>query len=87
MNRRYAFEGAPRCRATSKRTGAPCKAPAVRGWRVCRFHGAGGGAPCGEAHGQYRTGLHTKAAQAGRRALREMLREVRAFAQALSGEG
>lgn len=86
MNRRYAFEGAPRCTATSKRTGAPCKAPAVRGWRVCRFHGAGGGAPCGKAHGNYRTGAHTLKALGERRALAEMLRELRAFEQALSGE-
>jgi FtsX-like permease family len=31
---------APRCTATSKRTGKPCRAPAVRGWHVCRMHGA-----------------------------------------------
>jgi hypothetical protein len=31
---------APRCRARSKRTGQRCKAPAVRGFRVCRMHGA-----------------------------------------------
>jgi len=31
---------APRCTATSKRTGKPCRAPAVRGWQVCRMHGA-----------------------------------------------
>ena len=36
---------APRCHARSKRTGLPCGAPAVSGWKVCRFHGAGGGAP------------------------------------------
>jgi hypothetical protein len=26
---------APRCKARSKRTGQPCRAPAVRGWKVC----------------------------------------------------
>ena len=31
---------APRCRATSKRSGKPCRAPAVRGKAVCRMHGA-----------------------------------------------
>ncbi len=36
---------APRCTALSKRTGFLCKPPAVRGWNVCRMHGAGGGAP------------------------------------------
>jgi hypothetical protein len=35
---------ASRCTATAKRTGLPCRAPAVRGWCVCRMHGAGGGA-------------------------------------------
>lgn len=47
---------AQRCAATSKRTGAPCRAPAVRGWRVCRMHGARGGAPEGEANGAWRHG-------------------------------
>lgn len=32
-------------------------APAVRGWRVCRFHGAGGGAAMGEAHWNFKHGL------------------------------
>jgi uncharacterized protein YjcR len=34
-------------RAKSKRSGLPCRAPAVRGHSVCRMHGAGGGAPKG----------------------------------------
>src|SRR5271163_3645341 len=33
-----------RCHARSKRSGLPCRAPAVRGAEVCRMHGAGGGA-------------------------------------------
>ena len=33
-----------RCHAKSKRSGLPCRAPAVRGAEVCRMHGAGGGA-------------------------------------------
>ena len=48
---------APRCSARSKRTLQPCRAPAVRGHRVCRFHGASGGAPKGNRnawkHGKY----------------------------------
>src|SRR5947209_1661620 len=39
MNRTYSFKKAPPCSATSKRTRERCKAPAVRGWTVCRFHG------------------------------------------------
>jgi hypothetical protein len=53
------LQNAPRCTAHSKRTGKPCKAPAVRGWNVCRFHGAGGGACRGEAHPNYRHGLRS----------------------------
>jgi len=45
---------APRCTARSKRTGKPCCAPAVRGWEVCRMHGARGGAPVGKRNGNYR---------------------------------
>jgi hypothetical protein len=40
---------APRCTARSKRTGLPCRAPAVRGHCVCRMHGAGGEPLAGRA--------------------------------------
>jgi hypothetical protein len=43
-NPMHSAHAAPRCGAHSKRSGLPCRAPAVRGWRVCRMHGAGGGA-------------------------------------------
>ncbi len=46
-------QGACRCAAKAKRTGLPCKAPAVRGWNVCRMHGAGGGAPRGKGNGMW----------------------------------
>ena len=29
----------PRCQATSRRTKHQCKAPAIKGKQVCRFHG------------------------------------------------
>ena len=77
MNGEYAFQKAPRCTATSKRTHQTCKAPAVRGWSVCRFHGAGGGAPKGERNGAYRHGLYTQEAVAERRRLNELLRLAR----------
>jgi hypothetical protein len=51
---------APRCRATAKRTGRRCMCPSKHGWNVCRLHGAGGGAPGGEAHPNYRHGLRSK---------------------------
>ena len=53
---------APRCKAKSKRSGKPCLAPAVRGYCVCRMHGAGGGAPNGKGNGNYRHGTRTKEA-------------------------
>jgi len=52
------FEDAQRCTATAKSTGERCQNPAVKGWDVCRMHGAGtpkedatGGAP--PTHGRY----------------------------------
>jgi hypothetical protein len=39
-----------RCRAKSKRSGLQCQAPAVRGSKVCRMHGAAGGAPKGNSN-------------------------------------
>ena len=46
-----------RCTATSKHTGKRCRQPAVAGSNVCRYHGAGGGAPKGNlnrfVHGAY----------------------------------
>ena len=77
MKRHYAFQNALRCTATSKRTRKPCQAPAVRGWTVCRFHGARGGAPKGKANGAYRHGLYTAKAADGRRRLRDLLAQVR----------
>jgi hypothetical protein len=57
MHRAHA---APRCTAKSKRTGQPCRSPAVRGWRVCRMHGACGGAPEGKRNGNYRHGARSR---------------------------
>ena len=46
-----------RCTAMSKHTGERCRQPAVPGYSVCRYHGAGGGAPRGNlnrlVHGAY----------------------------------
>ena len=67
INPLQSAHAAPRCKAKSKRTGKPCRAPAVRGYRVCRMHGAGGGAPTGKQNGNYRHGASTKEAiNAGR---------------------
>jgi len=50
---------ASRCRAKSKRSGKPCRSPAVRGSSVCRMHGAGGGAPRGNRNA-LSMGLHRR---------------------------
>jgi hypothetical protein len=68
---------APRCSAKSKRTGQPCRSPAVGGFRVCRMHGAGGGAPEGKLNGNFRHGGRTNKAVAASRYMRELLRLVR----------
>lgn len=86
MNRVYAFQKAPRCTATSKRTGRPCQAPAVRGWSVCRFHGARGGGPTGKRNGAYKHGLYTKEALAERRFVQELIRQSCAALAALPSE-
>jgi hypothetical protein len=74
MSEGCCFPNARQCTATSKRTHRRCRGPAVTGWTVCRFHGAGGGAPKGEANGAYRHGLHTNEAKAERAYLRELMR-------------
>jgi hypothetical protein len=67
------FQMAPRCSATSKRTGKPCQSPAERGSEVCRFHGSRGGGPKGKANGRYKHGLRTA----------EFIREQRLFKSVL----
>jgi hypothetical protein len=68
---------ATRCRAHSKRTGKPCRSPAVRGWAVCRMHGACGGAPKGEANGNYRTGEYTGEVLETERLIRALTRQAK----------
>ncbi len=55
-----------RCHAHSKRAGFLCKDPAVRGWTVCRMHGAGGSAASGAENPKYKEGLRTKQMQEAR---------------------
>jgi hypothetical protein len=47
---------APRCSAKAKSTGERCGCPAVRGWTVCRVHGARGGHSAGPSHPQWKHG-------------------------------
>ena len=76
-NPMHRCNAAPRCRAKSKRTGLPCRSPAVKGSRVCRMHGARGGAPEGKRNGNFKHGGRTIEAVAASRYIRELLRLVR----------
>jgi hypothetical protein len=66
---------APRCTATSKHSGQRCKAPAVRGWAVCRMHGARGGHGSGKANPAYKHGLRSREFVEMRKAINEIVRE------------
>lgn len=77
VNPMHRWNEAPRCRAKSKRTGLPCRSPAVGGYRVCRMHGAGGGAPKGTQNGNFRHGGRTKEAIAASRYVNQLARIVR----------
>jgi hypothetical protein len=68
---------ASRCMATSKRTGERCKGPAVKGSAVCRFHGAGGGGPSGEAHPNYRHGIRSRDFVEQRKEMNKLMRLLR----------
>ena len=74
---------APRCNARAKRTGCRCKSPAVTGFRVCRMHGAHGGAPEGNRNGNYRHGGSTKKALAAMAEVRLLTRICRETLDAL----
>ncbi len=78
---------APRCTAKSKRTGLPCKNPAVSGWTVCRMHGARGGHGSGKANPAYKHGMRSREAQELRKAVNEHLRLARELEQLLDSGG
>jgi hypothetical protein len=80
INPMQSAHAAPRCTATSKRSGVTCRAPAVKGKRVCRMHGAKAGAPSGSAHGRYVHGRQTQQAKAARKEVRELIRTARQLA-------
>ena len=74
---------APRCTAKSKRTGKPCRAPAVHGWTVCRMHGARGGAKPGTTHPNWRHGTRSNEAGELRKLVNALGRESRNLAALL----
>jgi hypothetical protein len=71
---------APRCSAKSKRSGVTCRAPAAKGKRVCRMHGAKAGAPCGPDHGRYLHGRQTRQAKNAWKEVRDLIRTARQLA-------
>ena len=72
----FAMHRSARCAATSKRSGKPCQAPAVSGARVCRMHGAGGGAPAGNRNA-LRHGGFTREVIDSRRQVMAIVRAMR----------
>ncbi len=70
---------APRCCAKAKHSGFQCKSPAVKGFNVCRMHGARGGNREGTENSNYRHGAYTretKALLAEYRALMKVCQET-----------
>jgi uncharacterized protein YjcR len=65
-----------------KRRGIQCRGPAVRGFEVCRMHGAGGGAPFGNKNA-LKHGLYTAEAGDMRQAVRELNRQARKLAETI----
>lgn len=71
------FRHATRCTAKAKRTGERCKCPAVKGWAVCRVHGARGGAPEGPANGNWKHGGRSREVAETRRIGSKLSRHAR----------
>ncbi len=75
---------AARCGA-KRRSGTPCRSPAVTGRKRCRMHGGapGSGGPKGLRTGNYRRGRYTAQAVATRTWVRQCVRDVRALTKRL----
>lgn len=76
-NPMHAANAAPRCTAKSRRSGLPCKNPAVKGWSVCRMHGARGGHGSGKANPAYKHGMRTREWEEMRKAVHQLARSSR----------
>jgi glucans biosynthesis protein len=69
---------APRCSARN-RAGLPCRAPAIRGKRRCKFHGGKSTGPPRGTQNALKDGLHTRAMKE----MRELARLLKAEAALL----
>jgi hypothetical protein len=56
----------------------------VRGWNICRFHGARGGAPKGKANGAWKQGLFSEGAKTERLLVRLLLKDAANLRKLLS---
>ena len=83
-NPMHRANAAPRCTAKSKRSGQSCKSPAVRGWTVCRMHGAGGGAPRGRTNPSWKHGGRSGEVTELRKLASDLAREARELDQLLA---
>jgi len=68
-----------RCKAKSKRSGEQCKNYALKGWGVCRMHGAHGGPKTREGHfackkAPCKHGLYSYAALQDLKSCRKLIR-------------
>lgn len=70
------FDGLIRCGAKTRHGGACARVGNARNGR-CHLHGGWAGAPCGERNGNWRGGFYSRQAQAERRWLRELIRQMR----------
>jgi uncharacterized protein YjcR len=75
------FVNVPRCGAYSRRTGKPCRQPAMANGR-CRMHGGKAGAPRGNKNA-LKHGYYTAQAISNRRFLNKLLRESKETIEAL----
>jgi uncharacterized protein YjcR len=60
----------------SKRSGKRCQSPAVKGYEVCRMHGASGGAPKGNRNA-LKHGLYTPEAIEKRHVIAALTKQAR----------
>ena len=58
----------------------------MRGWKVCRFHGARGGAPKGKANGAWKHGYYSAAAKAERLLVKLLLKNASSVRKLFSGD-
>lgn len=77
INPMQAANSAPRCTAKSKRSGKICKNPALKGWKVCRMHGARGGHGSGKANPAFKHGIRGQEWIETRKAINDMVRAGR----------